>query len=95
MATLAQTVGHIIITTLAWLNFSQKMDKIRLITLEINFNVGLFVCAFIYYYFELQQRMTAFTTWKAEQVNCNKINILGTELLETAFAFNSCWNCNK
>lgn len=68
MATLAQTCGYTIISVLAWQNYYLKMDKIKLMTLIININVGLFVSAFIYYYFESQQRMTAFANWKTDKV---------------------------
>lgn len=73
MATIAQTIGYTLITAMAWVNFSPKMDRIRLITVELNLNIGLFVMSFIYYYFELQQRQTAYSNWRLEKVKI-KIN---------------------
>ena len=68
LATLAQTIGYAMITALAWNNFSNKMDKIRLITIEINMNIGLLVNTFICRYVETQLRMTVFAKWQTDRV---------------------------
>lgn len=67
-ATLAQGIGYIIIGFLGWTTFSTQMDTKRLFTLEISLNVSIFVTAFIYYYVESQQRLTAYTKWQIEKV---------------------------
>lgn len=67
-ATLAQSIGYALITALAWTNFSNKMDKTRLLTIEINMNIGLLANIFIFRYVETQQRMTVFAKWQTDLV---------------------------
>ena len=67
-ATIALTIGYILITAISWGAFASKMDNIRLINLDIDMNISLFVLAFLYYYIETLQRIQCFQKWQTEQV---------------------------
>ena len=67
-AAIAQASGFTIISVLAWQNYVNKMDNIRLITVEINMNLGLLLNVFICRYIETQQRMTVFAQWQTDRV---------------------------
>lgn len=75
LATLAHTIGHLVISIISWNTYCTKMDNIRLITVEINMNVGLFISAFIYYYVESQERMRVFATWQTDKVRYLAIDL--------------------